>query len=76
MTQEEYRNTVQLCRDGLRKAKIHLELNLAKDVKGNRKGFYKYTCSKRKTRENMASLLNGAGPLLTAKKMLRYSMAS
>lgn len=36
-----------------------------RDMKGNKKGFYKYVSSKRKTRENMSPLLNGAGELLT-----------
>ncbi|KAK4828960.1 hypothetical protein QYF61_001581 [Mycteria americana] len=35
----EYRDAVQVCRDGIRKAKAHLELNLARDVKNNKKGF-------------------------------------
>jgi len=65
VTQEEYRDNVQLCRDGVRKAKAHLEMNLVKDVRGNGKGFYQYISNKRKTRENMDSLLNGAVPLLT-----------
>jgi len=29
---EEYRNTVELCRAGVRKTKGNLELNLAKEV--------------------------------------------
>lgn len=37
VTQEEYRDTVQLCRNRDRKAKAHLDLNLARDVKGNKK---------------------------------------
>ncbi|PKU46434.1 hypothetical protein llap_3283 [Limosa lapponica baueri] len=49
----------------VRKAKADLEFNLAKDVRGKRKGFYKYINSKRKTRENMNPLLNGAGELVT-----------
>ena len=32
-TWEEYRNVVRACRDATRKAKFHLELNLARDVK-------------------------------------------
>lgn len=39
---EKYGNTVYAGRDGHRKAKIHMELNLLKDMKGNKKGFYKY----------------------------------
>lgn len=30
MVKEEYRDAVQVCRDGIRKAKAHLELNLTK----------------------------------------------
>lgn len=37
MTQEEYRD--QMCRDRLRNAKAHLELNLARGLKSNKKGF-------------------------------------
>lgn len=29
-----------LCRDVVRKAEVHLELNLTRDMKGNKKGFY------------------------------------
>jgi len=36
-TWEEYRNVVRACKDATRKAKVHLELNLAKDVKDNKK---------------------------------------
>ncbi|GAB0205877.1 mitochondrial enolase superfamily member 1 [Grus japonensis] len=35
-----------------------------KDVKGNQKGFFKYISSKRKTRENVALLLNEVGALV------------
>lgn len=34
------------------KAKTHLELNKVTDVRDNKKGFYKYTCSKRKAGKN------------------------
>ncbi|KAK4816298.1 LOW QUALITY PROTEIN: hypothetical protein QYF61_014596 [Mycteria americana] len=40
VTQEEYRDTVQSCRDEIMKAKAHLELNLVRNVKGNKKSFY------------------------------------
>jgi len=36
---EEYRDAAQLCRDGIRKAKVWLELNLARDAKNKMKGF-------------------------------------
>ena len=42
-----------------------MELNLARDVKANEKGFYKYINSKRKNGENMNPMLNGAGDLVT-----------
>jgi len=41
-TWEEYRNVVRACRDATRKARAHLELKLARDVKNNKKGFFKY----------------------------------
>lgn len=40
-------------------------LNLEKEVKGNKKCFYRYISSKRKSRENMGLLLNVAGGLMT-----------
>ncbi|KAK4827438.1 hypothetical protein QYF61_017995 [Mycteria americana] len=36
----------------VRKAKVHVELNLVMDVKGNTKSFYRYISCKRKTRED------------------------
>ena len=35
-------SVVRACRDVTRKAKTHLELELARDVKNNKKGFFKY----------------------------------
>lgn len=46
-TQQEYKGTVQACRIRIRKANPHLEVNLARDVKGNKKGFHKYSSSKK-----------------------------
>lgn len=40
---------VQVHRDGIRKAKVHLELNVARDVKNN-EGFCRYTDQKRRTK--------------------------
>jgi len=62
---EEYRNVVKACRDAMRKAKVHLELNLAWDVKDNKRSFFKHISSKRKTRDNVGLLLNEAGVLVT-----------
>ena len=38
---EEYREIVRVARDQVRKAKAVIELNLARDVKGNKKSFYR-----------------------------------
>ncbi|GAB0177880.1 mitochondrial enolase superfamily member 1 [Grus japonensis] len=61
---EEYSNIVRVCRDAVRKAKAHLGLNLARHVKENKKGFFKYITSKRKTKENVDMLLNEVGALV------------
>lgn len=45
--------------------KFHLELNLARDVVDNKKHFFKYINSKRKTRENVGLLLCEVGALVT-----------
>jgi len=45
-TRQEYRNVVRACREATSKAEVHLELNLARDVKNNKKGFFKYISSK------------------------------
>jgi len=46
-TWEEYRNVVRACRDATRKAKAHLELKLARDVKNNKRGFLNYISIKK-----------------------------
>lgn len=48
MTCDEYKDTVQMCRDGVRKAKASQELDLMKDVKGNKRSVYGYFNRKRK----------------------------
>jgi len=45
-------------------AKSHLELNLARDVKDENKGFFKYISSNKYTRENVGPLLNEVGALV------------
>ncbi|GAB0183519.1 mitochondrial enolase superfamily member 1 [Grus japonensis] len=62
---EEYRGIVQAARDQVRKTKTLIELNLARDVKGNKKSFYRYISDKRKTRENVGPLRNEMGDLVT-----------
>ncbi|KAK4823706.1 hypothetical protein QYF61_005772 [Mycteria americana] len=51
--------------DQIRKAKALIELNLARDVKGNKKSFYRYVGDKRKTRENVGPLWKETGDLVT-----------
>jgi len=63
-TWEEYRNVVKVCRDATRKAEVHLELNLARDVKDNKKGSFNYISSKWKTRDDVGLLLNEVGALV------------
>ncbi|KFQ42374.1 hypothetical protein N333_07813, partial [Nestor notabilis] len=60
-----YRNVVREARDQVRKAKAQLELNLARDVKNNRKGFYRYIANKRQTRDNVGPLQKLSGGLAT-----------
>lgn len=46
---EEYRNALQICRDGIVKAKAQIELPLMGDGKIN-KGFYMYIVQKRQSK--------------------------
>ncbi|GAB0209094.1 mitochondrial enolase superfamily member 1 [Grus japonensis] len=62
---EEYRETVGAARDQVRKAKAMIELNLARDVKDNKKSFYRYVSDKRRMRENVGPLRNETGDLVT-----------
>ncbi|KFQ76045.1 hypothetical protein N337_12204, partial [Phoenicopterus ruber ruber] len=62
---EEYREIVQAAREQVRKAKALIELNLARDIKGNKKSFYRYISDKRKTRENVGPLQKETGDLTT-----------
>ena len=47
------RDAARLGRDGIRKAKAQLELNLARDAKNNKKGFYRYVSQKRKVKKSV-----------------------
>ncbi|GAB0208330.1 mitochondrial enolase superfamily member 1 [Grus japonensis] len=61
---EEYRGTVRAVREQVRKAKALTEINLARDVKDNKKSFYRYVSEKRRTRENVGPLQNETGDLV------------
>ncbi|GAB0203202.1 hypothetical protein GRJ2_002785800 [Grus japonensis] len=60
---EDYRDAARLCGERIRAAKAQLELKLASTVGDNKKGFFKYVNNKRRTRENIGSLLNENGHL-------------
>ncbi|KFW60998.1 hypothetical protein AS28_04482, partial [Pygoscelis adeliae] len=62
---EEHREIVRAARDQVKKAKALIELALARDIKGNKKSFYRYVGDKRKTRENVGPLWNEMGDLVT-----------
>ncbi|CAM4661454.1 unnamed protein product [Lepidochelys olivacea] len=65
MTRDEYKNIARVCRSEIRKAKSHLELQLARDVKNNKKGFFRYVRNKKKVKESVGALLNEGGNLVT-----------
>ncbi|CAM5114491.1 unnamed protein product [Natator depressus] len=65
MTWDEYKNIARACRSEIRKAKSHLELQLARDVKSNKKGFFRYVSNKKKVKESVGPLLNDGGNLVT-----------
>ncbi|CAM4648647.1 unnamed protein product [Lepidochelys kempii] len=65
MTREEYKNIARACRNYIRRAKSHLELQLARDVKSNKKGFFRYVGNKKKAKESVGPLLNEGGNLVT-----------
>ncbi|CAM4488283.1 unnamed protein product [Lepidochelys kempii] len=65
MTREEYKNIARACRNEIRRAKSHLELQLARDVKSNKKSFFRYVGNKKKAKESVGPLLNEGGNLVT-----------
>ncbi|CAM4495102.1 unnamed protein product [Caretta caretta] len=65
MTREEYKNIARACRNVIRRAKSHLELQLARDVKSNKKGFFRYVGNKKKAKESVGPLMSEGGNLVT-----------
>ena len=61
ITWEEYRDAVQTCRHGIRKAKAEIDLNLLRDVKNNMKAFYRYIGQKRQAKMSVSPLVNVKG---------------
>ncbi|GAB0203837.1 hypothetical protein GRJ2_002849300 [Grus japonensis] len=70
---EKYRETVRAARDqpphyqNLASQTQHtlIEISLARNVKDNKKSFYRYVSDKRRTRENVGPLRNEMGDLVT-----------
>lgn len=52
-TWKGHKDLAQPCSNGERKAKARLELTLAKEVKANMEGFYKYIARRRKVRSSV-----------------------
>ena len=55
---EEYRDAAQWCRDEVRRAKARLELNLARDAKTKKKGFYRCVSQKKEVKESVPPLMS------------------
>lgn len=55
---EEYKRIAQVCMGKVRKKLSKNELHLPKDMKGNKKRFFKYIRSKRKMKGSTCSLLS------------------
>lgn len=53
---KEYRDLVQLHKDGVRITKAKLKMNLAEDAKNKKRGFYKLVSQKRNVRESIFPL--------------------
>lgn len=49
----EYRKVVQIAKHQVRKAKALTELNLDRDIKGNKENFYRYISNKSKSNANV-----------------------
>lgn len=77
VTCEEHETKVWESRHEVRKAKVHMELNLANDIKDT-KCFYKYIGDKKKSRQYVSPLLQGfIGTWLHRTwKRMRYWMPS
>ena len=53
---EDYKEAVQTARDQVRNAETQIELNLARDIGGNKKTFYIIISDKKKVREDVGPL--------------------
>lgn len=58
-----------MLKDEVKKTKAHVEFNLVRDMKDNKKGFYRCISSKIKAMENVGPLLKNQGKLILKKMM-------
>jgi len=65
---EEHRDAARLYKDGVRRAKVQLELNLARDAKNSKKGFYRYISQKRKVKESVLPLMKNNSNLVSTEE--------
>ena len=68
VNREEYRVAANLCRDGIRKAKTQLELDLERGIKKDKKGFCKYISQKRNSQDSVPSPVSDTGRVVTTDK--------
>ncbi|NXH96976.1 RTJK polymerase, partial [Pachycephala philippinensis] len=65
VSQEIFMGIVRACRKKIREAKTQLDLNSATFVKDNKECFHKYINGKRRDKNNLGSLLDVGGNLMT-----------
>lgn len=63
-----YRGAAEQSRNWVRKAKAHLELDLAGDAMKSKKGFYTCTNWKREVQKSISPLVSNTGSLVTMVK--------
>jgi len=62
-------------RERIRKAKVQMELNLARHVKNNKNGFYRYIGRRSQAKESVPPLINEDGELLLlVNTMMKQSL--
>lgn len=69
---EEYgkaRKATQLCRDGVRRTKVQLQLSLTRVTKNNKKGVYRYFIQKRQVKESVPPLMSKVDKLMRMEKV-------
>lgn len=78
--QEEYRVTAWTCTERIRKAKVHMKMNLAMDMENSKKDFFRCIGQKRQEKNNVAPLIKGEGRTGLNRqekvKIFRESLAS